>query len=1332
MPARGARPLSWTIVVTLVAIVVTSILVIVLELQEGGPRWTDDRTIDVVDSGLVPRDVLWEPPVRLPEPVATEGDEYGPHVSRDGMLMFLVRGRAGENADILLSRRLPAVESAAPGRAGVDVALEVGAERWSTPVPLDAVNTDADELHPSLSPDGRWLWFASNREGGEGGYDLWRVARHADGSWGEPEGLGIHVNSPADEYGPAPAPDGASVWFASNRRAPGDPESEGRDGWSGTMRAGRDGRRDFDLYRLPLGDAGPGRPQRLAGLSTPADEGVPAISPAGDFVYFASDRAGGRGGFDLYRARLTDGAPAEVRPLDGINTAADELDPAPCLEGFGLVFASDRVTYPERLTSGGSVVPPPPIAGGAHEDLFRSVSREVYVRRDPVVATWDWGRILPILPWLMLLALLALLAYLLRRLQTSGRLRTIGLLTRCLLASALAHVIIGMLLGAWTVSGALADGYRDRGGGKAQLTAASGGAGLERQLFGAASEAMEADASAVLDAVFAAETPEAARAERLEAEAPMDAAARTASRDAAAVEPSMAATSLAPAPAPPTAEVPAASAPDIRATRAAAESIPEVAMPAASARRRLAEASASVATDLPAETPAASLDAVRPAVDTSVLAMPMVAAGAPAAPRDLPIPVAGERLASPADMQPAAAPAAMRADADAARIGDTAIAGADAATARNVSDLPIGTPDAGTPETLRAESDGRTTDHLASDLRPDAGATPAAPIASSPPSPDAVTAADGDPTTTTETMARAMPDPASTMAARADGADASTLEWSPDVADSVTDAASLADLAERTEAAPVASTIVDAVAAAPAPTTADPVAAAARTEEAPAAVDALADAARAAAPSVVTPVPLDAAVDAMPSPAATASVDATLELPDAAEVADTADSSAPAASGRLATSTAEALELDPIERTLNERSDTAARPMAIDLSTRPVDLAVAMDLPMPTAAASAPGDADDADADADADPSTPESEPRPVDERLLAAAAPVAIPGLRPPAPADDMSAVAPARDAEDLAIESAVESAADGGDTRQRLDADTAPPSASDLSFDLPATSLPSVDIPVATSDPTAALPMPVPLPLPAAAEPEAAAPAVPEPEPGDRFTRVIMGRVTDADTGRGVEGAEVRLDTEDDRTVVGRTDEGGWYVIVGPDGPDYVAITAVHPEYEPASENVRAARRDEAVVRRDFELMPERSDMIAIEEVPEVRHVGDDSFSGRVNSRFQRPSEGPSVTLEFEVDPEWLIAARDAGGTVRLVVLARGCQRDNPVEINGRRIRRGLSDSPSDGRFGEVRRSFRASMLRPGRNTITIRSAASGIGSDIDDFEFVNPRIERGDVDE
>lgn len=87
---------------------------------------------------------------------------------------------------------------------------------WSAPAAV-AFNSDANDFDPAYSPDGRWVYFFSNRDGGAGGDDIYRAAVTADGFASVPEHLGPEINTAGDEWAPAPSPDGTQLLFASNQ-----------------------------------------------------------------------------------------------------------------------------------------------------------------------------------------------------------------------------------------------------------------------------------------------------------------------------------------------------------------------------------------------------------------------------------------------------------------------------------------------------------------------------------------------------------------------------------------------------------------------------------------------------------------------------------------------------------------------------------------------------------------------------------------------------------------------------------------------------------------------------------------------------------------------------------------------------------------------------------------------------------------------------------------------------------------------------------------------------------------------------------------------------------
>jgi len=99
----------------------------------------------------------------------------------------------------------------------------------------------------------------------------------------------------------------------------------------------------------------------LEGLSSAGQDTGPTVTDHGDFLYFASDRAGGEGGNDLYRARFRrqvgDDGKQHMLPVEPsnlgpqINTAADETAPALRMAGFNLLFTSSSEQAGTTLNS---------------------------------------------------------------------------------------------------------------------------------------------------------------------------------------------------------------------------------------------------------------------------------------------------------------------------------------------------------------------------------------------------------------------------------------------------------------------------------------------------------------------------------------------------------------------------------------------------------------------------------------------------------------------------------------------------------------------------------------------------------------------------------------------------------------------------------------------------------------------------------------------------------------------------------------------------------------------------------------------------------------------
>ncbi|UCF33541.1 MAG: PD40 domain-containing protein [Phycisphaerales bacterium] len=400
--------------------------------------YTDADTIRQPAENAPVRDILWQPPRELTELINAREDDYEPRVSADGMTLFFVRGRAGENADIYVATRTP--------------------DGWGEPVALEAVNTEDDDLGPEPSADGRSLYFYSDRPGGNGGYDIWVVHRSQEDPthWGEPVNLGPRVNSTYNDYGPSLTPDGRTLYFASNRPRPHDAETPDPEAWPATLREDLY-IRDYDLYQATITERGCSVAQPVDRLNTSYNEGSPAVSNFGDFLYFASDRPGGEGGFDLYRSRRLNDEHEPAHNLgDPVNSAANELDPGMAMGGYALYFSSDRFEEPERASQGEDGATSPSLDDEEQSspyNLYYTTSREVFAANETIRQSIDWAalwyRVAPNILW-ALLALLLLLALL--KLMGGLRGRRLSLLARCLMASLVAHLLLMLMFNVWEVT----------------------------------------------------------------------------------------------------------------------------------------------------------------------------------------------------------------------------------------------------------------------------------------------------------------------------------------------------------------------------------------------------------------------------------------------------------------------------------------------------------------------------------------------------------------------------------------------------------------------------------------------------------------------------------------------------------------------------------------------------------------------------------------------------------------------------------------------------------------------------------------------------------------
>ena len=142
----------------------------------------------------------WEMMKNAGRPLNTGDNEGAQTISGDGRYMIFTAC----NRDDGLGR----CDLYASGKEG---------ETWSVPINLGKpINTPYRETQPSITPDGRTLYFSSDRPGGKGLHDIWVSQRDESGQWSTPENLGDTVNTEGVEMSPFIHPDNQSLYFSSD------------------------------------------------------------------------------------------------------------------------------------------------------------------------------------------------------------------------------------------------------------------------------------------------------------------------------------------------------------------------------------------------------------------------------------------------------------------------------------------------------------------------------------------------------------------------------------------------------------------------------------------------------------------------------------------------------------------------------------------------------------------------------------------------------------------------------------------------------------------------------------------------------------------------------------------------------------------------------------------------------------------------------------------------------------------------------------------------------------------------------------------------------------
>ena len=260
----------------------------------------------------------WSPAVNLGAPVNSSALEGCPFIAKSELSLYVVSNRPG-------------------GFGGQDIYVSQRDSVYDAWGPLQnlgpAINSNANELCPTLTIDGHHLLFVSDRPGGCGGQDLYVAKRHNkrdDFTWDEPQNLGCAVNSVRNDFTPSVFENDVTgqtiLYFGSDRLG---------------------GIGNVDIYSSVAAVDGLFESAELVSeLSTPFIDERPNVRKDGLEIYFDSDRPGSLGSTDLWMSSRDSvetpwSAPINLGPA--INMMFAEARPSLSFDGMTLYFHSNRV-----------------------------------------------------------------------------------------------------------------------------------------------------------------------------------------------------------------------------------------------------------------------------------------------------------------------------------------------------------------------------------------------------------------------------------------------------------------------------------------------------------------------------------------------------------------------------------------------------------------------------------------------------------------------------------------------------------------------------------------------------------------------------------------------------------------------------------------------------------------------------------------------------------------------------------------------------------------------------------------------------------------------------
>jgi Tol biopolymer transport system component len=211
----------------------------------------------------------WNPALNVDE-LNTPGHDAVLGISSDGNTIFVYRN-------------VPKVT----GSGDIYFSTKKADGKWQTPKPLPKpINSSFFEGSCSISPDGNYIYFVSERNGGYGNGDIWRSKRIGKNLWEKPVNLGPTINTEGDEMSVFMYPDGKTLFFSSN----GHNTMGGYDIFMSQMKPD-------STWTEPINLGYP--------INTTKDEKTFTMTADGKKAYITSNKDNGLGGYDIYEVDMS-------------------------------------------------------------------------------------------------------------------------------------------------------------------------------------------------------------------------------------------------------------------------------------------------------------------------------------------------------------------------------------------------------------------------------------------------------------------------------------------------------------------------------------------------------------------------------------------------------------------------------------------------------------------------------------------------------------------------------------------------------------------------------------------------------------------------------------------------------------------------------------------------------------------------------------------------------------------------------------------------------------------------------------------------------------------